>query len=293
MNTRTLTAKDFRDPLLNVLGSLTGYQTGKSVMHNKVYEPLFKNMNVDIEDFDVTEQEVPWPERWTQFAFQALCKQELGAREGRGSWMLTPKGVKAALEIAAPGTVQVITKTPPEGVVVAPVVSKEVLVVPEEVVITEPVETSPYHPDPYIRERAVQKTACFGTYTDQSTTCEDCPVQEICCHAKAASLSRMAANLKALDRQPKKVATKKVDQNLSEVFSGDISRVDVKGNFAWLKQAEINVINARAPANCNACGNIISKGTQAVWARLSGATGGKGAAMFHPSCFDTLRDQNK
>lgn len=282
---RKLSAKDFREPLLLVLGGMTQFQAGVSVKHKSVYPHVFKRMNIsDPDEWGRTGNNIPWVERWVQFAFKDLRNQGLGTSGGRGKWMLTPQGVQTAME--KQGSATDGGETPETESSDAQGKGKSVSIEKGSINREEI-----YHPDPYLRELASKATSCFGAYSEKAPTCKDCALRVECGNAMVATLSRMAADLQ--EKSTKQVPSvddarehsNKTNEDKVDTFTG---RVDVVDSFDWIANAQVNVVNARSRTMCRHCKNFIERGHRAVWAHLPGSTAGRGAAMFHEHCYEQV-----
>lgn len=316
MTTPNFTARSFRDPLLMVLGELTQYKAGEDVPFEKTYDPIFKRLGItDRTICGATDIGIPWTERWIQFAFKDLCDKGLGARLGRGKWMLTPSGVQASLTlngatmIAAPVappapvpvpdvTVAPVNPTPaPVPVQAAPVpVTAEGLAL-----VISTANPDPYHEDEYIRGLAAKDHPCLGAYSDQAPTCRGCGIMNGCMNAVSVVLSRMALDLHAEDlRQtagPKSSTDPLTGDILDPLLPLNVSPPPTKAppslnpnnpSLDWVKTAQAQKITAAVPNKCPLCELSLDKGASAVWCHLPGAVKGKGSAMFHESCYENF-----
>jgi len=301
-----LSAKDFRAPLLLVLGELTQYQAGKDIKFEQTYTPLFRRMNIaQPEDYGRTDLNILWVERWTQFAFQQLCTDGLATRVGRGRWTLTPAGVQEALAKAAAAPTLPLVEEKMEDPVVAPV-ADPVPAPPVNTGISLPVgpqqPADPYHADPYLRGLAAKSTGCMGAFSEQAPTCRDCPLRGGCINAVAAQLSRMAGALHEEDKRkaktpasggdPAKPAAPTTPRTKTVVVDPAASDAGAVDDYAWIASAQVNEVNARVKVKCRHCGQYIDQGTAAIWAHLPGATASKGSAMFHKGCFKQVTGRN-
>lgn len=314
--TTHLTAKSFRDPLLMVLGELTQYKAGEDVPFEKTYEPIFKRLGItDRTICGATDIGIPWTERWIQFAFKDLCDKGLGARLGRGKWMLTPSGVQASLTlngatmIAAPAAPPAPVPVP--DVTVAPVnptpaaVPVQAAPVPVTAaglaLVISTANPDPYHEDEYIRGLAAKDHPCLGAYSDQAPTCRGCGIMNGCMNAVSVALSRMAIDLHAEDlRQAGGPVASIQDQTagLRQVPPNPVSPGvpppapnSLNSNnpsLDWVKTAQAQKITAAVPNKCPLCELSLDKGASAVWCHLPGAVKGKGSAMFHESCYENF-----
>lgn len=105
-----LSASNFTDPLIQVLGTLSGYQAGSPVAHKETYEPIMDLMGIKAVDEhgyqDPKTKKRPYVSRWIGWAYRnARVPSEDGTEPaltvvgGRGKWALTAEGVTRAREL--------------------------------------------------------------------------------------------------------------------------------------------------------------------------------------------------
>ena len=309
-----ISAKDFRDPLLKVLGNITGMTAGVAVPFEKTYEPVFKLLGITRGQYGDSNG-APQTERWAQFAFNFLVEKGFCERAGRGQWALAQKGVDeaellassddvtAAINAVAPVAPALTDLAPVAPVVDVPVVP--VVIEPKtQCVAIGPGRPVDYHSDPYIRGLASNpaNTPCFGFYTDQAPTCAKCPAKGICGNATAATFSGLAAALATSDLQAKAAAEAKLKleelkknadlfQKLNQKaavphpanYNQPVTPVNPPSgtNFIDLKNAKR--VNLDVPSICPACSQSLTIGSEAMWVRASGK-GGRGNGMYHIVC---------
>ena len=180
------TAKDFADPLLKALATLSGFSLNP-VPLSDAYEPVLKLTGVTREQFGKAQgTETPQTERWIQFAFANLVKANLASKKGgRGKWALTQEGIEKAREL-----IGATTPTPvPQND------SEEGLSIP----ISPGNDEEIYYPDPYIRSLAIRNTRCFPGYSSRAPVCARCPLQGPCKNAVSGQLSALAGVLSQED----------------------------------------------------------------------------------------------
>ncbi len=68
---QALSAKDFCEPLIKVMGLKCKYDSGRVVSHENVYDPICKLMHITRDQYGETAG-VLWVEKWIQWAFQTL-----------------------------------------------------------------------------------------------------------------------------------------------------------------------------------------------------------------------------
>jgi len=226
-------AKQFRDPLVKVLGELTGFKANKAIDHKAVYPAICQNMGITLEQFGFqSESNVPWVERWTQWAFKDLSdlKPALTTRAGKGKWALTSQGAAKA---------QSISDEMPQANT------------PLSTIRFAPADGGCYS-DPYIYFLVSQATKCYDYFSDQSPTCADCPLRVGCQKAQAAALSDLA---RAMLRDP----------NIEQPQEGSVPKAESGDK---LKGA--TVITCLAESACHLCLNPMLINTEIVWVRKAG-----------------------
>ena len=177
----SLSARDFKDPLLLALGRATGFKPDRPVDCEGLYDPICKLLGITRDQFGNPEKSsTSWVERWVQDANKSLIAAGLTCRAERGEWCLTPKGVSTAQPLQ--------TKQELQDIQVLPTEEES----PREVVTGT---TGRYSDDPYIRALAIQETSCYGLYSSVSETCTSCPLQAHCLGAMSAELSRLQLDL--------------------------------------------------------------------------------------------------
>lgn len=161
-------AKQFREPLMKILGELSGMKPDTAIDHRMVYEPLLKSMGITADEHGCQgDTGTPWVERWTQWAFKDLTvtNPPLTVSLGKGKWALTTAGVQRVRDMSS------------------------------EVSVKAVVENHPYHSDPYIRSLAAKATPCFDNFSKQSPTCSSCPLRVECQGAQEKAFVEMAQTL--------------------------------------------------------------------------------------------------
>jgi hypothetical protein len=285
----TPTAMTFRDPLLKVLGHLTGLSPGTVVKMEEVLAAIYEETGI-AEDAhgDDPSFNRPRVRVWITQAFNRKLKPEgLATAPRRGSWTLTEKGVEVSrlLQDDAP--------EPPETTTTVKVES-EPEPNPEPQIHTggEPVswwvgaQEDTYEGDGYIQGLALDATPCAGFWSSRSEVCKDCPLSGSC---KEGLLSRMSAIGAALREEDEKESKRAKDRKSKkdnpdpppdEDDDGD-STPDVedllnaiRGEDTGTKPIQMDV---SADTRCGKCKQIIKKGETGIWVR--------GDGMFHPPCY--------
>jgi len=295
-----MSAKQFREPLLKVLGNLSNHAANTPINFERTYKPIFKMMGItDPDEFGFEQSSgKPWPERWVQAAFTQLVKRGHAERTGRGKWALTPDGVTKAASL------NVCTDTEPDledDVDVGDILADPNDGDPEGVSL--PVgptkDQGSYHDDPYLRSLAADSTPCFGNYSDKSKTCETCTLKGACINALAGSLSSLAGSLREEDKKAvaaRKAAAQRASQtsvkpksndkdDTKDVLDAIVNDGGTISPAANLDPKQVRRVNAAFPSVCRGCNGNVDKDMDAVWVRNKTA-GGKGSAMFHVKCFE-------
>lgn len=306
---RKMNAKDFRQPLLKVLGNLTGYVPNVPVSFRDTYSPVFTILGITRDQFGVeAATKIPWSERWTQSAFHWLVDQGLGMSPGRGQWALTPQGVVQAQALTgnAPTTPAQVTQAVAQAVVqaaaapAAPVPATPAAPPPPVVQVAPvlaPVAVSGvvipdgmYHPDPYIRHLGLKDHPCLGFFTAASPICPGCPARLVCQETMASKLSQLAATLAEEDEAAAAPvvapAAKPAPAAPSTPAASGLR--PATGGLKIPSTAKVNMTTCQAPAKCRGCNNEITVNEDMAWVRGIG-TDGKGSAVFHKACYEAAK----
>lgn len=92
--TKKMSAKDFREPVLQALGELTDYTPDKSVPFQEVNSVVLSMMDLKEDSFGIQKASGrPWVIQWIGWAFRYLKNNDLGFSPRRGYWGLTSQGV--------------------------------------------------------------------------------------------------------------------------------------------------------------------------------------------------------
>jgi len=266
-------AKQFREPLMQALGDLSGMKANVAVDHRSAYEVICKRMGITLDQFGCQGGTgAPWVERWTQWAFKNLTDMvpPLTVAMGKGKWALTPHGIAKVLALSSGVDMNIP--------------------IPE----TVNVDVSPYLRDPYIRSLAIPETKCYDNFSDQSPICEDCPLQSGCQNAQLAAFSDLARSLiiedeksaKALKDEMEKKATGAAALKATANRPPDPVKPTVPAptpaKTPGVLSAPQRVLCAQS-ALCSECNQEITQGADCIWVR--GVKGGAG--LYHVSCYDS------
>ena len=270
----TISAKNFVTPLLLTLGRLSGFKPDVVIRSDATYEPICADMGITIDQFGKPNGINTFSTvRWIQAAFKVLITKGWAAREGRGTWKLTPDGVSKAQSLRdkeSPLGDKRNENTTGAGTAMPLPVSQG-----HE-------ETEEYHEDAFIRGLAIEQTPCYGAYSDKSETCSDCPVKNRCLNALAAHLSRLA-NMLALEDAAPEVAKKQPGPAVQPAKTANPPRPVTSG--ATSMSGEIQKIICQQKSLCKKCGTEVSQGEDAIWIRSTQVTQ-KQPGIYHVHCYE-------
>lgn len=228
MSQSTPTASTFRDPLLKVLGIMSGLVAGTTVKADDAVTRVCAETGID-ENAHGTDNSTGRPQVrvWVIQAFnRKLRKEGLAEAPLRGNWSLTDEGVKVA-SLLLGGTLP--------APVVAPMPEDEFDALLDSVATSDPepeapvepepapvlpaiseggagvawslgVQVNTYNADPYIRGLAVAQTKCFGRYSDRSDVCDGCSLSGSCKAETVTLMAAVAARLRQRDAVAKQRA---------------------------------------------------------------------------------------
>ena len=276
-----LSAKDFKDPLLRVLGHKTKFDSGRTVDHEEVYDPICTLMGITRDQFGMDTTDTEWVVKWTQWAFQALRDEGLGDKRGRGKWGLTVQGVDKARMMNNTNNTNNTAATNPTVDMDVDAVAKAILadVVPAN-------DDGMYHPDPYIRELALEDHPCIGFFSNQSPLCPTCPARTVCQTRLLDRLAVVAAGLAREDHAALQVHKDLTQQSQVDDLINAVLPLDKK--FKLPKGASATMQTCQADATCGHCRGTIKVGDNAVWVRniTDTSTGNKKSMMIHDGCYE-------
>jgi len=275
---QTLSGKNFREPLLRVLGTKMKFELGAVVSFETTYDPICAMMGITRTQYGNCSTGTPNVERWIQFAYKDLCDEGLAEKAGRGKWTLTQSGVAASSALCGP-------KAAPQGNTMSTVPSA-----PEtlSLAIGPGNPEDGYHPDPYIRSLAVSRTGCFSCASEQSPLCTACPIKGICVNGLSAEFTQLAKQLAAEDAETEKRA----EAARKAVFSPQPVSVPTPVAVQPLPAPQpaigavgvaFRMINLSAEGSCRKCDGAIPIKDRCVWSRAS--AGSSGSALYHKDCF--------
>lgn len=283
-----ISAKNFQDPLLRVLGEQGGFRPNRPVYYRDAYAAVCETMSIQADDYGVQENTgILWIERWIQWAFKALKGKKLCTAAGRGKWALTPLGVQQAraLTNSVPAVPPKVEPPKPKRTVTTKAKA------PVNLVAVPTYTEDLYHPDPYIRSLAIQETDCFDAFSTNSTLCGCCPLQGPCLNAQAAHLSRIAMMLAEEDAEAERRASETAQEaagaeaakkrKAAEEAAAEAAKPQGKtGAERW---GPATRIVAQQPAVCPACDKEIQQQEDVYWVR---SNTGDTAGLFHIACYE-------
>jgi hypothetical protein len=261
-------ARDFRVPLLDALGTLTNRVAFVPVDCKETYPLICARMEISADDFDKQEASGKlWVHQWIGWAFRALKKSgdttamdSLGVKFRRGYWALTPLGIDNI------GGAPIPDATPAPKQLPAPV--------PDPT----PVAGDPYS-DGYLRKLAIEQTSCYGSFSRTAPACEKCLLRPPCSKHFLAKLSALSAevNKRILRLKTRPVGRgEKPTTPATPATSSPPAPSKIAGGRSRRRTAR-----AALATRCNRCGDTIPKDDQMVWIQTSGRGDG---GTFHPDC---------
>lgn len=272
-----VSASNFRDPLLKVMGELSGFQAGVDISFGDTLEPVLKETGFKEDQFGDDSLGRPKTHVWINQAFNKKLRPEGMGEKGskKGQWTLTEEGVAAAALLAGKGQAAEDEDTPPAStgeetcVKTAPLPSTG-----GGVSFSLGVQKNTYNPDPYIRGLAINQTSCFGKFYERSDVCASCPLSGACKSATFKNLSQIAANL----RNPQNTVSDNPDLDETDLDIEEILAAieSSESSDAENKRAQI-IQKVPATTTCSKCGGNIEAGASAYWVRGSG--------MYHVECW--------
>lgn len=277
-HTTGLSGKDFREPLIRVLGTQMGFKLDEIIPLENTYDPILTIMGITREDHGECLPGIPWVERWIQFAYKDLCETGLAKKVGRGKWTLTQEGLDTLCQ--TPGVVMSSTTDTSSTL---------------SLMIDPGTPGENYHADAYLRSLAIERSSCFGHYTEASPVCsKPCTIQGYCINGLAASLSLMAKTLAEEDaeelRKAEEAARKAKIAEEAARAPKPVAPVPVAVSAPQAPSPgtspNFRNITLSATGKCRKCDEDIISKTRAVWSRHSQT--GTGSAIYHEECFKAL-----
>lgn len=278
-----MSAKTFRNPLIRTLALLSGYQGETPVAMKATYPLVIKALGIPHVMTHGTNGAtgIPQVEKWIQWANKALIREGLAKNQGRGKWSLTFAGIQEARALGISAT---NSSSPPSLAPQTPVVH---LAAVKGVSVSVGGRTlGSYHTSAYIRSLAIEKTGCFGSYTNhKGAICATCPLAGPCQNYLASRYSNLAKRLALQETQNSKApaptpATKPAPKQTAPKKTAPAQRSLL--HTSKLDFSGADPIKVRAESLCGACGLTIGKGESALW--LEAVDDSDDGALFHPAC---------
>ncbi len=292
MSKNKLSAVDFVDPLLRVLGAMTQFRAGVTVVGSETYFPVMTLMGIKtIDEHGINEGSgQPMVAKWIQWA-NTHCRTKvtpaLTQIQGRNKWALTTEGaLKARVLEDSNGALTTMTmnhpsfdapKMPPPGVQVAPSIAAGTLPAPKvqgpTSAPTVAARVMLYHEDAYVVSLAIEATGCFGKFSPHGgAECQNCPLRVECRNKQLANLGSFAATFITQEQaagRPDPVTPPVADMKASSTYDSSI-----------FDGADI-IIN-KAETICQECGKSIDQDERVRWVEEMPGSGD--GALFHLGC---------
>lgn len=262
---QSLSAKDFRNPLLKVLATHTKFDSGRTVKAESLYDPICKMMGINQEDHGDTGG-VLWVQKWIQWAFRSLREEGLGVKHGRGTWGLTPNGVDKARAMMTS------TNNTSKDLEIDDLVAI-IAATPIDETLTN--KDGTYHPDPYICDVALGGHKCMGFFSSQSPMCTTCPARVLCHQSMMAMMATMAVNLNDADISVAAIAEMAPPKGVDDPTPSD--------RYVVPKDAVVIEQTCSGTVVCDHCGGMIHDGELSMWVRKVGPNKNK-SLMLHREC---------
>jgi len=284
-----LSARDFKAPLLRVLGDLSDGTAEWPVRFKDTWSPICHMMGITLDQYGTVENNKTQVQVWIGWAFRHLKSEGLGIGKGRGKWSLTDVGVeayKALPDFDGPPVPVTAVASKDDDSAPAPPTPQEIKL-PPTVGLTFNVgpgrPDADYHPDPYIRALAVRNTACFGCFTPRSNVCGNCLLSGACQNLVAAEMSALASLLAKEDEEAAlaEVAAKAQPAMAKKVAEPE-TKTKAKTKAKTFDNEGAESLVAHVESTCCRCGETIAKGANCYWIRNQGDRKG---GLFHEECY--------
>ncbi len=274
------TASSFREPLLRVLGRLSGLQAGYGVPMQAAIDAVCQETGFTENQFGTDGPTgAPRLRVVIQQAYgKNLCYHELARSAERGVWVLTEAGVEIATTLLAAVTIE-------DAPVPQPAFGGG-----EGLAWTPGPQFNTYNPDAYIRSLAIAATPCFGEFSDRSEVCGRCPLSGAC---KATLLVRLADCAREL-RERDAALRLKAEREAAALARGEIIASEKEPEVAE-EEEDIDSIIAAIEANsvgeakeidvpvaskCAKCADKIDRGTKGMFIA--------GTGIYHKHCYEMV-----
>jgi len=281
-----LSAKNFTEPLLKVLGQRTNFTPGTQVYFKDTYQEVIDAMGIDLDEFGVQGSTgKPWVHQWIGFAFKSL-KNDNGmcAQNMKGRWELTEAGCVEARRLC--GTVVAISdfdraeaSTPVAAEVAAPAPMSIAQIEGGRSFAAPKVPEGFYHHDSYIRSIAIKNTRCFGNFSDRSRVCNKCPLKEACVQYMAVEYAAMAAMMRREEKEATERAAVADAAAMAAPVAAATAEVVLDAEVATGDKPAgkgMEKIVAALESDCAHCDKTIPKGEKCMWS--------PGSGLYHVGC---------
>jgi hypothetical protein len=224
-----MTAADFREPLLVVLGHLTGCKAGQVVGMSSVLTALYAEMGLSESQLDSSGR--PIARVLAQQAFnKRLRKEGLARSSSRGRWTLTEKGAELAESLSQQPKVEADPKTSMRGI---PWSIGEV--------------KNTYTDDPDVLQLAIEQTECIGEYSDRSKVCETCGLVRACKIEQGRKFEEIAAELEAEGKEARRLRENAIEAlNRASTSNEDDAQGDGSDSDPFLPPEDLNNVVGNA-----------------------------------------------
>jgi len=273
-------AEDFKTHLLVTLGKLGGFVAEVPVPFRSTYGPICTAMGITLDQFGRDSEGKYRVSQWIGQTFRYLKKEGFTVQppNTRGKWALTLAGVREARSRCSEdeGNTQEKEEDTQETTTPMPIIEE-----PEDptVGVSYPVgpgaDESEYHPDPYIRSLAAERTSCFGAFTPRSTVCDQCALSGPCRNFVAARLSALAVGLAQKDEEEK--AQREAAKN-GKPPKTKKPKTKTRPPISPGQPGVHQIRNFGNPRPCLVCGELIGHQVECYWLQ------GDGNGLFHLEC---------
>ena len=273
-----LSAKNFTEPLLMVLGQKTNFTPGTQVYFKDTYQEVIDAMNIDPDEYGVQSSTGKlWVHQWIGFAFKALKNDSrLCAQTMKGRWELTEAGCREARRLCGTEITEESLNTAPVAAPVEAAPTNLVQIEGGRSFAAPKVPEGFYHHDSYIRSIAIKNTRCFGNFSQKSRVCNKCPLKEACLQYMAVEYAALAALMRREEKEEveRREAAEAAAQAAPEAPTKEETEEQALGSKPLGKGME--KIVAALESDCAHCGKTIPKGEKCMWS--------PGSGLYHVDC---------
>jgi len=291
----SLSASNFREPLLRILAEMSEYTAGVAVKGTDTYDNVMALMGIaDKDEHGVNKASgQPMVFKWIQWANTSLREKGMTENAGRGKWALTAAGLTASVKLQTAAGIKVPTATAaatqdPAHVAASSTVTALPTTTGVSIAIgTVAARTSLYSGDAYVRSLGIAGTPCFGKFSPHgSAVCTDCPLQHECRNQQAARLSKLADLLAREDRAANAPKAPKATQAAFAAKATQAAKAAKTAAPAFdaskIDFSTADVIRCRMAMGCEACGQEVKVGDKCRW--VESINDNDDAGVFHLDC---------